>query len=177
MIASMKTIAFCVLFLCVCLSVIADDSHSDIPATPALLLKKLKTSGPQYTIGQQVDYVKETDLPLLISLLDSTEPCAFVDMPISSIAFPTKSTVGHEAAYLIEGFWKRYYPTQLTSRQFTPDIKNIKDWYSSWSLLKNPRAEALQRSPGTNSVMNAKSFQDWMKTSKTDQKIKRHSCY
>ena len=64
-----------------------------------------------------MDFVKESDLPYLVSLLDSKEPCKFVDMALSSIYYSGKSTVGHEAAYLIEGFWKRYYPTDLTSQR------------------------------------------------------------
>ena len=83
-----------------------------------------------------MDYVRESDLPYLVGLLDSKEPCAFVDLAVGSIDSPGKSTVGHEAAYLIDGFWKRYYPTGLTSRQFTHDFEGKKQWYRMWSHLK-----------------------------------------
>ncbi|MCX6915007.1 MAG: hypothetical protein NT167_18490, partial [Verrucomicrobia bacterium] len=53
-----------------------------------------------------------------------------------SIGVTGRSTVGHEVAYLIEGFWKRYYPTRLTSQQYEPDIEYIKLWHRTWSNLK-----------------------------------------
>ena len=124
---------------CLCLSCLAADEPSfpELPASPSKLIETLKTSGDRYTIiGPRVDYVKESDLPYLIGLLDSKEPCAFVHLSISSIYYPGKSTVGHEAAYLIEGFWKRYYPTGLTSQQYKPDIEATKRWYDMWSHLK-----------------------------------------
>jgi hypothetical protein len=71
-----------------------------------------------------------------MELLDSKEPCGFVPLSGSSIHYPGKSTIGHEAAYLIEGFWKRYYPTELTSPQYKPDVEGIKHWYLMWSHLK-----------------------------------------
>jgi hypothetical protein len=108
-----------------------------LPDSPSKLIEILKGAGERYTIGDvRVDYVKESDLQYLVSLLDSKDPCRFVDMPDSSIYYPGKSTVGHEAAYLIEGFWKRYYPTGLTSQQYKPDTEAIKRWYGQWSRLK-----------------------------------------
>jgi hypothetical protein len=125
--------------LCLCLSCLAADKlvFPELPNSPAKLIETLKISGERHTIiGPRLDYVKESDLPYLVRLLDSKEPCAFVDLSISSIYYPGKSTVGHEAAYLIEGFWKRHYPTGLTSRQYTPDIEAIKGWYARWSHLR-----------------------------------------
>jgi hypothetical protein len=95
-----------------------------------------------------VDYVKESDIPHLVSLLDSQEPCGFVDMSVSSIRFPGKSTVGHEAAYLIEGFWKRYYPTDLTSQQYKPDIEGMKRWFGFWSRWKKLSEQKRATEPG-----------------------------
>jgi hypothetical protein len=125
--------------LCVGLSCLAAETPTfpKLPDSPSKLIEILKGAGERYTIGDvRVDYVKESDLPYLVSLLDSKEPCRFVDMSISSIYYPGKSTVGHEAAFLIEGFWKRYYPTDLTSQQYKPDIEGIKRWYGMWSYLK-----------------------------------------
>ena len=115
----------------------AADSFPKLPNAPAELIEILKAAGDRHIVADvRVDYVKDTDLPHLISLLDSKEPCGFVDMAVSSIRFRGKSTVGHEAAYLIEGFWKRYYPTDLTSQQYKPNIEGIKHWYERWSRLK-----------------------------------------
>lgn len=125
--------------LCVGLSCLAAEKPTfpKLPDTPFKLLEILKGPGERYTVGDvRVDYVKESDLPYLVNLLDSKEPCRCVDMSISSVYYPGKSTVGHEAAYLIEGFWKRYYPTGLTSKQYKPDIEGMKRWYRRWSHLK-----------------------------------------
>ena len=46
----------------------------------------------------------------IVDLLDSTEPCASVSMSISSLHLESGSTVGQEAAFLIEGFRTGYYP-------------------------------------------------------------------
>ena len=128
-----------IITLCMCLSCLATDKPSfpELPESPAKLIEILKTSGDRHTIiVPRLNYVKESDLPYLVGLLDSKEPCALVDLSMSSIYYPGKSTIGHEAAYLIEGFWKRFYPTELTSQQYKPDIEYIKIWYRMWSHLK-----------------------------------------
>lgn len=128
-----------IISLCVCWSCLAGDPPGlpELPDSPAKLIQTLKISGDSFTVlSLRLDYVKETDLPVLVGLLNSKEPCAHVVSAESSISVSGKSTVGHEAAYLIEGFWKRYYPTQLTSGQYKPDIEGTKLWYSMWSNLK-----------------------------------------
>ncbi len=97
----------------------------------------LKSADTHYTVRAHVlDYVKESDISSLITLLDSKEPCAHVVHSLSSIPPLNRSTVSHEAAYLIEGFWKRYYPTELSSHRYMPDIEAIKHWYAVWSNMK-----------------------------------------
>ena len=96
-----------IITLCMCLSCLATDKPSfpELPESPAKLIEILKTSGDRHTIiVPRLNYVKESDLPYLVGLLDSKEPCALVDLSMSSIYYPGKSTIGHEAAYLIEGF-------------------------------------------------------------------------
>ncbi len=114
----------------------------DLPDSPATLIETLKkTPGNAYVIGMgRLNYVKDSDLPYLASVLDSTEPCAHVVLSISSILPYTRSTVGHEAAYLIEGFWKRFYPTSLGSFQYKPDIQGMKLWYNMWSARTAQRS-------------------------------------
>ena len=127
-----------IISLCVWCSCLAGDKSSfpELPDSPAKLIQTLKTSGDAFiTLGLRLNYVKDSDLPFLVGLLDSKEPCAHVVLAISSISVSGRSTVGHEAAYLVEGFWKRYYPTKLTSQQYTPDIQSIKLWYCTWTNL------------------------------------------
>jgi len=133
----MKRLFIIGLFLCSTALAADKPDFPELPDSPAKLIETLKTADKSYTIGMsRLDYVKESDLPQLIKLLDSKEPCAHVVLSISSILPRDRSTVGHEAAYLIEGFWKRYYPTQLVSSQYTPDIEGTKRWYALWSNMK-----------------------------------------
>lgn len=78
-------------------------------------------------------WVKESDLPALIELLDSTEPCANVQSLLSSYIDGSRSTVGNEAAYLIEGFRKDRYPPGLNSTGPVCDIDEIRAWWESRS--------------------------------------------
>jgi hypothetical protein len=126
----------------------------ELPESPAKLIETLKASGEIYTVyATKLDYVKESDIPYLVGLLDSKEPCAFVDLVTSSIASPFRSTVGHEAAYLIEGFYKRCYPTKLSSTLYKPDIEAIKNWYEMWSRLKTVAGQDSPGQPATRPVV------------------------
>lgn len=75
-------------------------------------------------------WVKESDLPALVELLDSTEPCANVQSMVSSFMDSKRSTVGNEAAYLIEGFRNDWYPPRLNSTRPKCDIEEIKKWWA-----------------------------------------------
>ncbi|MBU8869790.1 MAG: hypothetical protein KOO60_02835 [Gemmatimonadales bacterium] len=98
---------------------------------PLELLELLKTwSSPNWTAPIiPFGWVKESDLPALMGLLDSTEPCANVQNPISSFIDSTQSTVGNEAAYLIEGFRNDRYPPRLNSTRPFCDIGETKQWW------------------------------------------------
>jgi hypothetical protein len=138
--------------LCLSLCCVAADNPTlpEVPDSPAKLIETLKAAGERYTVNTpRLDYVKASDIPYLVSLLNSEDPCAFVDLSASSIYSPGKSTVGHEAAYLIEGFYKRYYPTELTSQLHKPDIDAVKHWYQMWSHLKNVAKQSGARQRGT----------------------------
>ena len=118
----------------------------DLPDSPVKLIETLKSADKFYTIRtHRLDYVKDSDIPHLVGLLDSKEPCAHVVLSDSSILPPGRSTVGHEAAYLIEGFWKRYYPTQLVSSQYAPDIEGMKHWYAMWSNMRKLAEPSAQQ--------------------------------
>jgi hypothetical protein len=145
-----------------CWSCLAGDTP-DFPGLPdsgAKLIETLKTGNAFYTVrALRLDYVKESDIPYLVGLLDSKEPCAHVVLSISSFRGQNRSTVGHEAAYLIEGFWKRYYPTELTSSRYKPDVEGIKQWYGMWSHLKKlaEQGSAANGSQPVRSVTNSTS--------------------
>ena len=133
----MKKVAIIALLLCGTGLAADKPDFPDLPDSPAKLIETLKSADKFYTVRMhRLDYVKESDIPYLVSLLDSKEPCAHVVLSISSILPPGRSTVGHEAAYLIEGLWKRYYPTHLVSSQYSPDIEGMKHWYGMWSNMK-----------------------------------------
>jgi len=131
----MKRLAIFAVFLCGIGFAADKPDFPDLPDSPVKLIETLKTADKYYVIRMpRLEYVKESNIPHLVALLDSKEPCAHVVLAISSMLPPSRSTVGHEAAYLIEGFWKRYYPTQLVSS--APDIEGIKEWYAMWSSMK-----------------------------------------
>lgn len=74
-------------------------------------------------------WVKESDLPALVELLDSSDPCANVQSMLSSYIDICRSTVGNEAAFLIEGYRKDRYPPRLNSTRPACDIDEIKAWW------------------------------------------------
>ncbi|MBU2500460.1 hypothetical protein KJ682_03925 [bacterium] len=98
---------------------------------PLELLELLKRSDRNYWVSPLLPFgwVKETHLPALIALLDSRESCANVQNMLSSYIDTTRSTVGNEAAYLIEGFIKDRYPPRLNSTRPFCDIEEIKKWW------------------------------------------------
>jgi len=84
--------------------------------------------GDSFTIwAPRCGWVKAEDIPELIKLLDSAKPCAGVAMSISSILH--SSTVGREAAYLIEGYRRKCYPVARSSWQWDYDVEEIRTWY------------------------------------------------
>ena len=85
-------------------------------AVDFLLLLVEMGPGTSYMVFElQDNWVKEADLPYLISVIDSDEPCASVTRSISSYMEPHGSTVGDEAAFLILGFQRGVYPPGLNS--------------------------------------------------------------
>jgi len=57
----------------------------------------------------QYGWIQEADIPKLIELLDSTDPCASVTRSRSRSAV-YKSTIGQEAAFMLNGFISDRYP-------------------------------------------------------------------
>ncbi len=150
---SMKRILIISLFACSACLAADRPSLRQLPDSPSKLIETLRASRDGHTVWElRLDYVKESDLPFLVRLLDSEEPCAHVVSAESSILPTGPSTVGHEAAYLIEGFWRRCYPTRLSSHMYKPDIAGIKSWYAVRCNLKRlaetQQAQTKIRLPG-----------------------------
>lgn len=80
-------------------------------------------------------FVAESDLPGLVALLDSGEPCAVVLQPISAHLPTRPSTVGHEAALLIEAFRQGRYPLSPASDLRHVDEEGLRDWWALWRKL------------------------------------------
>jgi len=105
--------------------------------SPVQFLDVLKQSGDIYTVlGLHHDWIRDSDIEPLISRLDSQTPCAFVVSSASSKLPHGRSTEGREAAYLIEGYRRHYYPPQLSSGDFDPDIAELRQWFRVWSTRK-----------------------------------------
>ena len=92
----------------------------------------LLAPGAVLTIGEPVrNWVQEKDLPRLILLLDSPVPCASV-MSTRSSFWPGVSTVGEQAAFMILGFRKGWYPPDLHSGRMPSDVKaEIRAWWAA----------------------------------------------
>ncbi len=81
-------------------------------------------------------WIHRNQIELLIRLMDSNEPCAGIHsgrdsyLPIGGCDKP-RSTVGHEAAFLIEGYRHGLYPKSAKySVDWPIDHDEIKRWWS-----------------------------------------------
>ena len=87
--------------------------------------------------GIHVGWLRPDDVPILVALLDSTTPCAPTKSTLSSHIPSYPSTVGHEAAYLLDGFRQQRYPPSLDSSDLTPDAtRKLRTWISTWKPSK-----------------------------------------
>ena len=82
-------------------------------------------------IGVYKDWIKIKHIPQLIQLLNSEEECANVASAYSSYMDTNKSTVGNEAAYLINAFRIGQYPPGLNSTRPKPDKEEILSWWEN----------------------------------------------
>lgn len=103
----------------------------DADLGPIALLQFLKERRGAWTAPLfPKEWIKEADLPVLVGLLHSTEPCAGVINMLSSEIDSTASTVGNEAAYLLEGYISSRYPPRLISTRPRCDVRDIELWWS-----------------------------------------------
>ncbi|SKC45497.1 hypothetical protein [Pseudoxanthomonas indica] len=85
-------------------------------------------------------WIAESDIPYLLTQLDSKAPCLSVNMSVSSF-LPTRVTVGDMAAYLIDSYRTRYFPMSLYSRAYTDDEKQeLVRWWTVYSEAREQSA-------------------------------------
>lgn len=82
-----------------------------------------------------INWIKDSEIADLVSLIDSNKPCAQVNFIYSS-EMPVGSTVGVEAVRMIMSYWKKYYPVKLDATHIEIIKKDIKDWYRIWVLIR-----------------------------------------
>jgi hypothetical protein len=146
----MRQILMTIFISALCLSALSEE-YPNLPESPLQLIEELKAFPAIYTTWEiKLNYVSEKDLPSLVKLLDSEEPCLYSVMSLSSRLPDGRSTVGREAAYLIESFWKQYYPLRLTSEDAgIPKKEEIKAWYRQWSNLKQMQNQSVHSIAGS----------------------------
>lgn len=103
----------------------------DIDLGPIALLQFLKERrGAWMAPVIPSGWIKDADLAALVGMLDSTEPCAGVINMFSSVIDTSTSTVGNEAAYLLEGYIVGRYPPRLVSTRPRCDVRAMKLWWN-----------------------------------------------
>ncbi len=126
--------------LCVHLSTVGGFALEffELPESPAKWIETLRKNGGTCTLSERIlNYVDEEDLAKLIALLDSDKPCAHVSMVNEGKAPKGRSTVGDEAAHLVNAFRMRYYPAFSSSAESALDKDALKAWYKTYTLLKS----------------------------------------
>ena len=93
--------------------------------TPVQFLESLKATAKadvfQYSLEKQVkNWVSKQDVPALLALVDSDEPCSSVALTCSNYYYNRTSTVGREAVFMLEGYRKGVYPPTSYSGYFDP---------------------------------------------------------
>jgi hypothetical protein len=132
---------------------ISSDDFDWEQSGPMELLGVLKAKGhgacPTYVIHGVADaWVTENHVSELISLLGSAEPCANVCRTISSFRDCNTSSVGREAAFLIEGFRRGEYPPDLNSGRAHFDKDEIISWWQNdQNVLPMPEQPVVESGP------------------------------
>jgi hypothetical protein len=100
---------------------------------PVEFLKALKmeraSTYPYFFRDPIKNWISKQDLPGLLALTDSKEPCAPVALMSSSTYNSQGSTMGQEALFMIEGYRKGEYPPALNSGGYDEaHAKELTDW-------------------------------------------------
>jgi len=105
--------------------------------SPIQFLSKLVSERPKYAkvavhpvYSVRTHWITLADVKALALKLGSKEPCCYVVSEKSSYIPQGLSTVGDEAAFLIEGYIYGYYPPELDSD--APSARFRIDWVKGW---------------------------------------------
>ena len=75
------------------------------------------------------NWIRESDVPELLELMDSTAPCLALNIPQSSF-LPDRTTVGDIAAYLVDSYRNRMFPHSLYSKRYSESEKaELRRWW------------------------------------------------
>lgn len=96
---------------------------------PLTFLEMLKTQRITVWNNPPSGWIKEEQVAKLMELIDSQVPAEPVCSSLSSYIPDSKSTVGNEAMFLIEGFRKGSYPPELCSVYY---FKGNPELYKKW---------------------------------------------
>jgi hypothetical protein len=89
-------------------------------------------------------WVKPSDVLELMNHIDSNAPCRSVALASSSYIRFNGSTLGDEAAFLIEGFRQCEYPPDNSSKPLSEsDRVALKEWWSQADLSECPALEDI----------------------------------
>ena len=85
---------------------------------------------PFYSVhGEHRGWVTEADVPRLLELATSSDPCLAVVSTLSSWLPDRPSTVGHEALYILAGFRAGKYPPELGSTRWSGTLEEYRQWW------------------------------------------------
>jgi hypothetical protein len=73
-------------------------------------------------------WITKKDVPALLALADSKEPCGAVAMAISSVRMSGYSTVGDQALFMLEGLRKGQYPPGTYLEKYYGDKSALIAW-------------------------------------------------
>lgn len=101
--------------------------------TPVEFLKALKmerSDTDEYIFREPVkNWISKSDLPGLLALSNSREPCASIALATSSAWNSQGSTMGQEALFMIDGYRKGIYPPAPNSGGYSDAAaKELTDW-------------------------------------------------
>lgn len=116
---------------------------------PIQLIEFLKNRNQGlFTVAAPVPrWVEQKHLPILVQMLDSEEPCMAVALAASS-TIRASSTVGDEAAFLIDGYRSGHYPPALSSVSLSREERAaIRDWW-----LKDQRGQNQRQIDGVRAI-------------------------
>ncbi|WP_136795893.1 hypothetical protein [Desulfosediminicola ganghwensis] len=113
----------------------SDFSYGDVPPAGIIDYLKRQRVMPCPTVAvpnASPSWLRDMNIAELIPLLASEEACANVHSVYSSYRDCRMSTVGREAAFLIEGFRLGRYPPEMNSGNARLGVQVIEQWWGEY---------------------------------------------